>query len=218
MSEVKAPRGMGLKQLLAMKFDYLEPLPERMRSSFGRFTRSILMIVYGESGSGKSTLLMELINFLLDHGKVDYVALEEGYRSSTQRKVMEALNEEKHTGRIKFYDHRMSYDHLVRHLAKKKSADFVVIDSIQYWRITYQQYQALKERFPKKGFIFISHAKGKKPSGKLAIDIEYDVDYKVRVEGGIAFVKSREGGNKPYVIWEEGAKRYWKRRYKALMQ
>ena len=29
----------------------------------------------------------------------------------------------------------------------------------------------------------------------------------------MAFVRSRYGGNKPFVIWEEGARKYWGEKY-----
>ena len=51
-----------------------------------------------------------------------------------------------------------------------------------------------------------------------AVDVEVDVDIKVRVEGFVAFVRSRYGGNKPFVIWEEGAKKYWGRKYRFIIK
>ena len=94
-------------------------------------------------------------------------------------------------------------------LEKKRKAIVVVIDSLQYFGITYIDYKKLKEEFPRHTFIFISHAKGKLPDNKTADKIRYDAGIKVRVEGHIAFVASRYGGNKNYVIWEEKAKEYW---------
>ena len=102
-------------------------------------------------------------------------------------------------------------------LNRKKSPRFVVIDSVQYWDVDYEKYKALKAAFPRKTFIFISHSKGKLPDGKTADKIRYDAGVKVRVEGFAAFVTSRYGGNRPYVIWEDGAKRYWGKDYKKLL-
>ena len=72
--------------------------------------------------------------------------------------------------------------------------------------------------FKKKSFIFLSHASGKLPDGKTADKIRYDAGIKTRIEGYIAFPISRYGGNKPYVIWEEGARKYWGRNYKRILQ
>jgi uridine kinase len=211
------PKGLGLKQLLAKKYKMLENLPDGIKRSFGELTEQILMIIYGPSGNGKSRLTMDFLKIIMDYGDVMYLALEEGHRRTMQKNAEETLNVEQHSGKITFWDHRMTYEELVKKLRKKKSPKFVVIDSLQYWRIKYDQYVYLKESFPNKGFIFISHAQGKYPDGKLARDIEYDVDIKVRVEGFVAFVKSRYGGNKPYVIYEgedntRGAWGYWTKR------
>ena len=112
----------------------------------------------------------------------------------------------------------MNIEELTIYLKRKKSPRFVVVDSVQYWEINIHQYRTLKERFPGKGFIFLSHAAGKNPDGKTADKIRYDAGIKVRVEGGVAFVKSRDGGNKPYVCWEEGAKAYWGKKYKKTIE
>lgn len=70
-------------------------------------------------------------------------------------------------------------------------------------------YIALKKEFPNKLFIYISHADGKEPDGKLAKQIRYDSNVKIYVDGYIASCNSRYGGGEPYTIWEEGAARVW---------
>ena len=211
-------KGMGLKQLLAKKYKELPNLPEKITNSFGELTQQILMIIYGASGNGKSRLVMEMIKPLMEHGNVLYWGLEEGHRKTMQKNAKETLNPDDHSGKIIFFDHTLTLEGLREILKKKKSPWLVVMDSLQYARMTIEEYKRLKEDFPNKGFIFISHNSGKKPMGKLAVDIEFDVDIKVRVEGYIAFVKSRYGGNKPYVIWEEGARKYWGKKFRNIIK
>lgn len=203
------PKGLGLKQLLAKKYKMLEGVPPEITAAFGELTEQILMIIYGPSGNGKSRLLMQFIRILMDHGDVMYVSPEEGHRRTMQKTAKETLDVEKHDGKISFWDHTMTYDELVIKLKKKKSPKFVVIDSLQYWKITFKQYCYLKERFPNKGFMYISHQKGSGPKGGVAEEILYDVDIKVRVEGGVAFVMARGNGDRKYIISEEKAKLYW---------
>lgn len=209
---------LGLKQLLQKKYAFLENLPDNITHSFGRLTANFIMIVWGQSGNGKSNFLMQFLKVILHHGKVLYVALEEGFEATTQMNALRQLTEEEHSGKIEFADHEMTYDELVKKLSKKKSPKFIVIDSIQYWNITYDMYKSLKEKFPKKTFIFISHAKGKIPDGNTADKIRYDAGIKVHIEGFVAQVISRYGGNNPYVIWEEGAKRYWGKKYRHVIK
>lgn len=204
---------LGLKQLLQKKYNFLEGLPEEITRSFGKLVDNFIMIVWGMSGNGKSNFMMQFLKAIMQYGKVLYVALEEGFEATTQITALRQLTEQEHTGKIEFADHEMTYEELVKKLKKKKSPRFIVIDSVQYWNISYEQYKALKEMFKKKSFIFLSHASGKLPDGRTADKIRYDAGIKVRVEGYIAFPISRYGGNKPYLIFEgdatEGARYYW---------
>lgn len=208
---------LGVKNLLQKKFIYLDPLPEKFKDSFGDLVESFIMIVWGMSGNGKSNFLMQLLKVLVSFGKVLYVSLEEGTEASIVKTVRRHLSDEDFEGKVHFADHEMTYEKLITVLAKKKSAKFIIIDSVQYWNINYDQYKSLKERFKKKAFIFISHASGKLPDGRTADKIRYDAGIKVRVEGYVAEVISRYGGNKPYLIWEQGAKRYWGKDYQSAI-
>lgn len=206
---------LGLKQLLQKKYMYLEGLSEPFRRSFGNLVDAFIMIVWGMSGHGKTNFMMQLVVELMKYGKVLYVSLEEGHEASMQQLVIKALNEEDHSGKIEFADHHMTYEALTLKLKKKKSPKFIVIDSLQYWNIDYDKYKLLKESFPKKSFIFNSHASGRLPDGKTADKIRYDAGIKVLVDRYIAFPISRYGGNQPFVIWEDGAKSKWGKDFKT---
>jgi len=202
-----AVKVLSLKQLKEKKYDFLPDIPSEFLETFGRLTKNFTMIIYGESGNGKSNLIMSLVRLLLKYGRVLYVSYEEGHEVSMNMLALRQLPEI--SAGICFADFTMTYDELVKRLKKKRSEQFIILDSLQYMRIRYEDYIRLKELFPKKSFIYISHANGKKPRGKVAEDIEYDCTIKVFVKGFIAFIKSRLGGNTPYIIWEEGAKKYW---------
>jgi len=107
--------------------------------------------------------------------------------------------------------HREGIDTLKIRLRKHKSPDIIVVDSFQYTGINYAQYKKLKEEFPKKLFILISHADGKEPSGRAAKAVRYDADLKIFVQGYKAFPSGRihGGSGEPFVIWEEKANEYW---------
>jgi hypothetical protein len=208
---------LGLRQIIDKKHKLLEGLDEVIKRCFGDLVEGFIMIVWGPSGSGKSNFLLQFLVALLQFGKVMYVGLEEGFEASMQRKIVMHLDLDKHSGKIEFADHHMTFDALIERLKRKKSPKWIIIDSVQYWNINYAQYKHLKEMFPGKGFIFISHASGKSPDGKTADKIRYDAGIKVRVEGYVAYVISRYGGNKPFLIWEEGAKKYYGRKLKKIL-
>jgi hypothetical protein len=208
---------LGLKQLLQRTYDFLVGLPPEITHSFGKLTSNFLMIIWGQSGNGKSNLIMQLVRVFMNYGNVLYVGLEEGFESTMQMNALRHLSEESHSGKILFADHEMTYEELIKRLKRKKSPRFIVIDSIQYWNIDYEDYKKLKEMFPRKSFLFISHAEGKEPKGATAKSIRYDVPIKVHVAGYVAFVTSRYGGNKPYVIWEEGAKKFYGKTFNKVV-
>ncbi|KAA2245515.1 hypothetical protein F0L74_06030 [Chitinophaga agrisoli] len=208
---------LGLKQLHQKRYTLLDGVGDHITKCFGDLTTSFIMIVWGMSGNGKSNFLMQFLTALLAFGKVLYVSLEEGGEKSFQKMVFRHLDVDAHNGKIEFADYEMTFDALVAKLKKKKSPRFIVIDSLQYWNITYEQYKQLKEMFPNKAFIFISHAEGKNPKGTTATNIRYDSGIKVRVEGYIAFITSRYGGGENFVIWEDGAKKYWGKKFKTML-
>lgn len=212
-----AARTISLKALLAKKYTYLEGLPEPWAASFGALTDNFIALIWGQSANGKSSFILQLVGMLTGFGKVLYVSLEEGLEASIQQSVCRQLEEEVHDGKIDFADHNMKYEPLLAKLAKKKSARFIVIDSVQYWDVDYEKYKALKAAFPRKTFIFISHSAGKLPDGKTADKIRYDAGVKIRVEGFVAFVTSRYGGNQPFVIWPDGAKKYWGNDFRKIL-
>ena len=209
------PKILSLNQLMKKRYKMLENLSEQFRTSFGDVVGVFSMIVWGESGNGKSNFVFKVLREFMPTGRALYVSLEEGTEKTIQNKATEYYDAT-HVGKILFADHTMTYTALTEHLKKKRSPKFIVIDSVQYWGINYIQYKQLKKDFPTKAFIFISHANGKLPDGKVANSIRYDVGIKVRVEGYVAFPTSRYGGNQPFVIWEEGAKRYWGKDYKKI--
>jgi hypothetical protein len=202
----KIKRAISVDEIEKMKFKELQLSP-----FFGKLLGSPecsgVWIVWGESFNGKTAFSLQLAKELTMSGKVFYNTLEEGARKSFQTAVIN--NNMKEVARKFIIGNRESVEELKIRLQKKKSPDIIFIDSIQYTGMTKREYQSLKEEFPNKLFIFISHADGKNPKGALANFVKYDADIKIRVEGYKAMCLSRLGGDKePYIIWAEGAAQY----------
>ena len=167
--------------------------------------------VVGASGSGKTSFACRLCKYLTRFGRVAYNSLEEGDSLSLQRSF-EDVNMMEVSGKLVLLD-QMPIEELSGKLAMRKSWDIVLVDSIQYTGMSYAQYKKLRQRHPDKLFVFISHAKGSNPDGKVAERIMYDSGCKIYIEGFRADAKSRyldEGQHqKPFVIWRERASLYW---------
>lgn len=213
------PKILTYKQLMRKHYKILDDTPDSFRQSFGDIVGNFKMLVWGDSGNGKSNFIMQFIKVLIVYGKVLYLSLEEGHERTMQVKALQYFTEDEGQN-IRYADHTMGYVELMVALKRKQSPKFIVIDSLQYWNISYEQYKELKKTFPKKSFIFISHANGKAVDGQVASKIKYDAGLKVWVEGYVAFIKtSRYGGQKkPFIIWEDGAKQYWGKKYRSVVQ
>lgn len=206
----KINRAYSVSNVLSKKFHPLEFSGE-WESSLGKPDKAFSAIIYGNTTNGKTEAAIKLAKYLTNFGKVAYDSLEQGL-SATIRDALIRNHMEDLENSFMLLD-REPFEELLIRMSKPKSPDFLFIDSVQYTRITKDQYYQLKELMLKKGkgIIWISQAKGKSPKGALADDIMFDVDLKLWVEGFKLFPDGRlNGGGEPFVIWAQKAAKYWK--------
>jgi len=164
-------------------------------------------IIWGESFNGKTRFAMQLAKYMAGFVKVGYDSLEEGLSKTIREAVLGCAMQD--VSRNFLLLNKESIPELKARMQIKKSPDVLIIASLQYSGLKYADYKVLRDAFPRKTFIFISHADGRLPKGSVANDIRYDASVKVYVEGYKAFPNSRYGGGKEYVIWPKGASEYW---------
>ena len=194
-------RAASLDQVLRTRFKVL-PFEGEWKDAIGCPELTGSWIIWGNSGNGKTRFALQLCKYLCQFGRVAYDSLEEGVSVSLVKAIKETHMMEV---RKKFVVlDKEPIDQLTERLEKPKSPDIVCVDSLQYTGMSYEQYKALKERFPKKLFIWISHADGMLPEGRVAKKVRFDSNVKVFVQAYRAEPVSRYGGGKPYIIWEEG--------------
>lgn len=206
-------RAISNKNVLTAKFEIAE-FDGEFLASFGKPELRGAWLIYGGSGCGKTTFVMQVAKYLTRFRRVAYNSLEQGLSLSLQ-KAWERIGMVEAGSKIILLNKEQLKDLRVR-LQKKQSPDVIIIDSVHYLRrFNTDQYQNLRDEFPNKLFIFVSHEKGGMPKGMIAQNIRYDADIKIKVEGYKAFVTTRyeiaelgEGGA-DFVIWEQGAQNYW---------
>ena len=99
--------------------------------SIGHPELSGCWIIWGNSGNGKTMFALQLAKYLTSFGKrVAYNSLEEGV-SLSLRNAIEIANMHEVSRRFVLLD-KEPISELFDRLAKKKSADVVFIDSLQY--------------------------------------------------------------------------------------
>jgi hypothetical protein len=175
----------------------------------GKPERTGSIMIWGNSANGKTRFALQFAKYLTNFGRVTYNALEEGASQSMKLAFRDVGMEECKT-KLVLLDKEPVVPNLIKRLEKPKSPNFVFIDSFQYAQLNYEQYKLLIDRFRKKLFVFVSHADGKHPAGRVAKSVRYDAFVKIWVEGFRAFAEGRYGGNgEPYTIWDKGAFEYY---------
>jgi hypothetical protein len=186
----------------------LEVSPEWMPCLGGEIARHGTVFFWGNSGNGKSSAVMSFARMLASQGRVLYVSREEGYSLSFQN-TLRRYQMDRIGAAFQVID-REDVESLSERLSRPKSQEFVIIDSLQVMGLSWKEYRALKERFPRKLFVLVSQTDGKQPDGRPARRMMFDADLKIWVEGHVAFSKGRFlGETGEYVIWPEAAERYW---------
>lgn len=198
-----AKRAYSPKEVLAKTYKTL-PWGPKWSVPFGEVPVNETWFISGASASGKSSFVMQLAKELCNYGTVLYLSYEEGVSMSFQERLKrEKMNEVQGRFRTVVGD---TYDDLVERLRRPKSAKFVIIDSFQDSKLTYEEVEALITRFHRKGFIFISQEYKGQPTGKPAGRVKYKAGIKIRVSGYKAYCQGRFTANPEayYVVWEEG--------------
>ena len=203
-------RAMSVYQVLSEKKNLVD-FDGEWKETIGNPELSGSWIIWGQSSNGKTSFALMLAKYLCSYGKVLYNSLEEG----TSRTMQIAIDR----ARMKDVARRFvilpgePIEDLIYRLSLKKSPQIVFIDSLQYTDLNYSNYKKLKKQFSNKLFVFISHAEGNLPEGRLANKIRYDANVKIRIEGYRAIINSRfseSNHTSNYItIWQEGAERYW---------
>lgn len=201
-----AKQALSVSQLLAQKKDVLE-LPKDFRLAFGEPEALGTWIIWGQSGNGKTTFALQLAKALSRNGRVLYNSLEEG----TSLSLMNAAERVKLSeigNKVQFI--REDMPTMISRLKKRRSPKIVFVDSLQYTQMTYNDYIILKEALPNHLLIFVSHARGRQPDGRLGMSVKYDAALKIWVEGYRAHSMGRFRGEIGSVdVWDEGARAYW---------
>ena len=104
-----------------------------------------------------------------------------------------------------------------KRMLRRQSPAFGIVDSVQHAGLNIKTYKAFADALCNnrrgKSLVFINHWK----NNDLTLFIKHDCYIKIEVIGFIAHVESRYGGNKPFIIWEQGAKNYWGKKYNSVI-
>lgn len=185
------------------------PFDGAWRDTIGTPQLSGSWIIWGKSANGKTRFALMLARYLSTFVKVAYDSLEEGLCASTQEAIA-AIGFSDQKRKFYFLD-KMDIFELREWLRQPRSPRVVFIDSLQYSGLRQDTYKNLLQEFPKKLFIWVSHASGVEPKGSVAQFVRYDAFVKIHVEGFRAFAVSRfaDATGAPFDIWPIRSAEYW---------
>lgn len=221
----KRTKIMRPTQIINKKREYIE-LAGAIGESIGKLELGAKIFITGRSYSGKSTFIIALCKAIAEQGmRVDYNTHEEkgGDSSTIIEKMRHAgIIDEKFDAMLRFYKAPLESDTeetFSEILKRKASAGFAVLDSIQHAQMAKKFYIEFTEYFcdkKRKIVAFISHWQ----KNDFVKHVYHDCDVKLEAMHYVVYVESRMAGatNKPIVLWEEGAKKAWGKRYKMVVE
>lgn len=177
---IPEPSVISSTELAGMDFTTIG-LKGKYRDLIGDPSVGFSAMVFGLPKSGKSTLCIDLAKHLAEyHGKVLYVAIEEGFGYTLKEKF-----------------ERLGAIHPNLIIAEKLPDDlspyqFVFIDSVSKARLSSQDLTKLRKENPKTAFVFIFHTT-KEGNFRGQQDFAHDVDVIIEVENGVAKANGRFG-------------------------
>ncbi|MDR1381782.1 MAG: AAA family ATPase [Tannerella sp.] len=190
------------------------------RDSFGCPSPVGAWIIYGMSGNGKTSFALQLAKYLTGFNKVLYWSIEQGNTQSFRRAWLREKMDECGND-IMLADEDNSFDAIVRQLTQKRGRNILFVDSLtplraksyseeKYEYFGVRQYESFRRRLKGKLIVWISHEHSGRPDTTTGDYILKLSDLKMRVEGFRVFTNTRSGkGLADFVVWEEGAARYW---------
>ena len=158
---------------------------------FGQPARGGLWIIWGKEKNGKTWIALLLAYYLSTKGKVLYISAEEG----TEKEFVDVCKRIKldpQNRAMQFLDYTPIAE-LTERLEKRKSEEIIFIDNITVYNeeLKKGKLEELRNKFPRKTFIFLAHEERNEPYTATAKLIKRLAKIVVYVQGLTCFVSGR---------------------------
>ena len=197
-------KNYGIKDIESWSFEEVA-IPQIWKEHLGEITKPFKMLILGDPKNGKTEYAIQLGKMLAEcYGKVNLNSPEQGKSKTLQmafiRNDLGALS-----GKFMLCDQsKKKFRAWFEYLSKPNSGQVIMLDSVDYMEMTFEEWKELIERFKNKSFIVIAWSN---PMNSVTKQIKYQVDIVIEVKDYVASVRGRLGGESSYVIWQEGARR-----------
>lgn len=152
----------------------------------GQPSKNFHAMIYGRPKQGKSILAVQFAQYLSENfGNVLYIAAEEGFSVTLQKKVAEFAQNNPNLDFANYRDFNQIKEAL--HVRKYR---FVFIDSVNFIKITPEDVEDLKAQNRQTAFITIQQAT-KNGNFRGSQEFAHNCDMVIRVEAGVASHQGR---------------------------
>lgn len=168
-----------------------------------------IWLIWGKQKNGKTSFALMLAKFLATLCKILYISAEEG----TDKEFVDACRRSgisENDKNLQFLEYTPLAE--VREILKRRNSPHaVVFDNLTVYRDDFKQnaIQNLKNEFPDKLFIFLSHEDRNEPSPSVARNAIKLAKVIIHIKGLKALVSGRGEVGGVYNIDEQKAKLYW---------
>ena len=162
------------------------PFTGEWEELMGRPSVPFACMVYGKPKNGKSIFSIQFAKYLSENfGSVLYVAAEEGFSYTLQKKLDEFGMQNQN---MNFANYREVGP--LRQALNAQKFDFVFLDSVNYMNLTPEEIEELKEENPRTSFITINQAT-KNGGARGSLVMEHNCDIIIEVIKGVAYHRGR---------------------------
>ena len=196
LSEGEMAGIMNSNDLMNYRYDCY-PFDGKWGDLMGQPGKRFHLMVFGRPKQGKSIFSVQFANYLSQNfGPVLYVASEEGFSATLQKKIADFGMANRNMDFANFREYEQ-----IRQALENKKYKFVFIDSVNFIKVTPEQIEALKAANPATAFVTIQQAtKGGQFRGSQ--EYAHNCDMIVEVINGVAHHTGRYNGHTEMQIFE----------------
>lgn len=182
----RGPAKMSMVGLDGLVHEYYQFSP-RWQNFIGNPVKNFHAMISGRPKQGKSILAIQLADELSKHGRTLYIASEEGLGATLKQKVQDFAPGDNSNMEFSNWKNRQE---IMDGLAEDPAYNFMVIDSINYARLSVQDIEDIKNTFPGIALIAI-HQATKDGNFRGSQEYAHNCDIVISVEAGIATQEGR---------------------------
>jgi hypothetical protein len=169
-----------------MQYEYRElPFSGKWEAFIGKPAANFHALIWGKPKMGKSYLAVAFAKYLSNFGSVLYIAGEEGFSATLKKKIQDfGLT----NSNVEFANFKTPESILT--FLQNNSYDFIIIDSVNFVRMTPEQVEQAKDIAPDSGFITVQQAT-KQGQARGSMEFAHNADIIIEVIEGVAYAQGR---------------------------